>query len=46
MPFIGEQPTQASNFNVTARAGAIKVTISDGTFTVTTRAGSVEIGVI
>ena len=46
MPFIGEQPTNASNFNVVARAGAVKVTIDAGTLTVTTRAGSVEIGVI
>ena len=46
MPFIGEQPTQASNFNVAARAGAVKVTITDGTFTVTTRAGSVDVGVV
>ena len=46
MPFIGEQPTNASNFNVVARAGAVKVTIDAGTLTVTTRAGSVEIGVV
>jgi hypothetical protein len=46
MPFIGEQPTQASNFNVAARAGAVSVTINAGTFTVTTRAGSVDVGVV
>mgnify|MGYP003310377726 FL=1 len=46
MPFIGEQPTQASNLIVGGRAGQIKITITDGTFVITTRAGSVEIGVV
>ena len=46
MPFIGEQPTQASNFNVIARGGSVAVIISGGTFIVTTRAGSVEVGIL
>lgn len=46
MPFIGEQPTQASNFNVAGRSESVAVIISGGTFIVTTRAGTVEVGIL
>ena len=45
MPFIGEQPAEASTLKVVGRSSTVTVELTSGAILVTTRSGSVSVGV-
>jgi len=45
MPFIGEQPAEASTLRVVTRSSTVPVELTAGAILVTTRSGSVSVGV-